>query len=64
MKSVDFINVNSDEYKKRFILHFTDLGMQESDAEYELSGLLECMDERETSNPEYDAEECLSYWGD
>lgn len=57
------IKVKSKKYKDRFIKHLTDQGIDRDIANIELEAWLE-MDYEESSNPESDADECISCWSD
>ena len=59
-----FIKTDTQEYKDRFISHLTSCGLAHELAVEEYYAFVEGGDLNETSNPELDAGECLSYWGD
>ena len=60
MDKIDFIDPKSLEYKTRFIDFLVSCGIEWKIAVQELAGI----DIEELSNPELDASDCMSYWGD
>ena len=57
--------MSKEEFKKRFLKHFTDLGIDKDVAECEWEAYeQDTYDENDPEQPEYAAAECLSYWGE
>lgn len=61
---IDEIDTKSDKYRTRFIAHFTGKGVDLEMAESEYDACREQDVFGRASNPEDDADECMSYWDD